>query len=176
MTTGGRCGNDWLNAVKWRYLVFGLVFLAVLAVLLLAVFGVWVCRDWAFVCEHTGSRKGYRQWRLGLKTGHWTRKSPLEAFVASQEPGAIVHQWTSYAGTGKSLLGLSVSYGHGRPGPVFRLDHDIQRAWIEKNDAATVRALYDLLVSGNEAEIEERVIAVCNEILGDEEEESPRRD
>lgn len=154
--------------MKWRYLVFGLVFLAILVVLLLAVFGVWICRDWAFVCEHTGSRKGYRQWRLGLKTGHWTMKSPLEAFVEAQEPEALVHRWTSYSGTGKSLFGRSVLFGHEHPGPVFRLDHDIQRAWIEKNDAATVRAFYDLLVSGNEAEIEERVVAIYREILDDE--------
>ena len=89
--------------------------------------------------------------------------------MEGQEPEAVVHRWASYAGTGKSLFGRSVLFGHERPGPVFRLDHDIQREWIGKNDAATVRAFYNLLVSGNEAEIEERVVAVCREILDEEE-------
>jgi hypothetical protein len=135
--------------------------------LVMALFGVQVCRDWAFVCENTGSHKGYRQWCFGAKTGHWHRKSPLDAFVEVQEPEALVHRWTSYSGTGKNAFGRPILFGHGRPGAILKLNHSIQREWIAKNDAMTVRALYDLLVSDDEAAIEQRVAAIWDEILED---------
>jgi len=148
------------------------VFAGMAVALVMALLGVQVCRDWAFVCENTGSHKGYRQWRFGAKTGHWYRKSPLEAFVEAQEPEALVHRWTSYAGTGENVFGQPILFGHGRPGAILELNHAIQREWIAKNDAATVRALYDLLVTDNEAAIEKQVAAIWDEILEDAKAES----
>ncbi|MBN2476542.1 MAG: hypothetical protein JXB62_18150 [Pirellulales bacterium] len=125
---------------------------------------VQVCRDWAYICENTGSRKGYRQWPFGLKTGEWYESSPLEQFLQSQEPGALVHRWTNYAGTGRNLWGGAMLLGHGRPGAVWGLDHETQRRWIERHDATEVRELYELLVSDDEAQIEKRVHEIGQEV------------
>ena len=80
---------------------------------------VEICRDWAFVCEYTGSRQGYREWLFGVRTGAWYRESALEAFLRAEYPGELDHKWTSYMGTGRGLL--VKSFGHGHPGPILQL-------------------------------------------------------
>lgn len=126
-------------------------------------------RDWAFICENTGSRKGYRQWLFGLETGHWYKESPLEEFIQSEVPDDLVYRWTSYAGTGKNIFGTAILHGHGRPGAITHLDHETLSKWTEKNDAATVRQLYDLLVSDNQKKIEKQVMDIWEEVLNYEE-------
>jgi hypothetical protein len=148
-------------------LVAGLVIFCLAVTLVLLP--VQACRDWAFIYENSGSRQGYRQWPFGLKTGHWYKTSPLEDFIQSEAPGALVHRWTSYAGTGKNIFGMAILRGHGRPGAIMRLDHEIQRKWIEKNDAATVRQFYDLLVSDDQKKLEKRVMDIWEEVRNYEE-------
>ena len=138
----------------------------VIALLLLTV---QAYRDWAFICENTCSRKGYRQWTFGLKTGHWYKKSPLEDFIQTEAPNALVYRWMSYAGTGKNIFGMTISYGHGFPGAATQLDHETLRKWMEKNDAATVRQLYDLLVSDDQKKLEKQVMDIWQEVLSHEE-------
>ena len=146
-----------------------ILIVASLAIICLAItfvlFSVQAYRDWAFICENTGSCKGYRQWTFGLKTGHWYKKSPLEDFIQSEAPNALVYRWTNYAGTGKNIFGMTLLRGHGRPGAVIQLNHEIQRKWIGKNDAATVRQLYDLLVSDDQKKIEKQVMDIWEEVL-----------
>ena len=150
-----------------------ILFVAGLVIFCLAVtfvlLSVQAYRDWAFICENTGSRNGYRQWPFGLKTGHWYKKSPLEEFIQSEAPDALVYRWTSCAGTGKNIFGMTILRGHGWPGAIRRLDHEIQRKWIEKNDAATVRQFYDLLVSDDQEKLEKRVMDIYEEVLNYEE-------
>jgi hypothetical protein len=148
-------------------LVAGLVIFCLAVTLVLLP--VQACRDWAFICENTGSRQGYRQWPFGLKTGHWYKTSPLEEFIRSDDPNALRHRWTSCAGTGKNIFGKAILFGHGRPGAIMRLDHEIQRKWIEKNDAAKVRQFYDLLVSDDEEKLEKRIMDIGEEVLNYEE-------
>ena len=148
-------------------LVAGLVIFCLAVTLVLLP--VQVCRDWAFICENTGSRQGYRQWPFGLKTGHWNKTSPLEDFIQSEAPDALVHRWTSCAGTGKNIFGRAILFGHGRPGAVIRLHNGILRMWIEKNDAATVRQFYDLLVSDDQEKLKKRVMDISEEVLNYEE-------
>jgi hypothetical protein len=124
-----------------------------------------VCSDRGFICENTGSRKGYRQWIFGLKTGHWYKKSPLEQFIARHDADALVHRWTSYAGTGKNVFGMSIVHGHGCPGAVYEIDHDIQKRWIARQSPEDVRKLYDLLVSDDQDAIGERVTGIWKEVL-----------
>jgi hypothetical protein len=126
---------------------------------------VQVYRDWAFICENTGSRMGYRQWLFGFKTGQWYKQSPLEEFIQSEAPKTLIHRWTSYAGTGKNIFGMNILYGHGRPGAIIRLDHGILCKWIEQNDAATINQFYNLLISDDQKEIEKRVMEIWEEIL-----------
>jgi len=131
----------------------------------LVMFNIQVCRDWAFICENTGSRKGYRHWIFGPETGHWYKQSPLEEFVTRDEPDALVHRWTSYAGTGKNIFGVPILHGHGRPGAMYRFDHEIQSRWIEHNPPEEVRELYDLLVSDDQDVIEKRITDIWEEVL-----------
>ena len=151
--------------MKWEHPVtYSLLAAAALATAVVA-FNIQVCRDWAFICENTGSRKGYRQWALGPKTGHWYKKSPLEEFVTAHEPAALIHRWTSYSGTGKNVFGTPVVFGHGRPGAVYRFDHEIQSRWIARNPPEKVRELYDLLVSDDQDAIQKRIMDIWDQVL-----------
>jgi len=151
----------------------GILIISFLAIISLIIFlllpTVQVYRDWAFICENTGSRKGYRQWLFGLKTGHWYEKSPLEDFIQSEDPNALVYRWMSYAGTGKNIFGQTILYGHGRPGAIIKLDHEVLRMWIQKNDDETVRQFYDLLVSDDRKEIEKQVEDMWQEFMNPKE-------
>jgi len=53
----------------------GLVVAAIAVVALVAVIPVRICHDRTFLCENTGSHKGYRQWCVGLQSGKWHRES-----------------------------------------------------------------------------------------------------
>ncbi len=145
----------------------------VVTVLAVIALNVQAYRDWGFVCENTGSKKGYRKWILGFKTDHWYKESPLEKFMQAQAPEELDHRWTSYKGTGKNILGMSVLFGHGRPGFVPQLPHSIQSRWIDKNDPAKVRELYDLFVSEDQDAIHERVMEIWDEVMGYEKQELP---
>lgn len=142
--------------------IIGLVTIAVL-------FSVPAYREWAFICENTCSRKGYCQWVFGLKTDHWYEKSPLEDFIQSEDPNALVYRWMSYAGTEKNIFGQTILYGHGRPRAIIKLDHEVLRMWIQKNDDETVRQFYDLLVSDNQKEIEKQVEDMWQEFMNPKE-------
>jgi hypothetical protein len=89
----------------------------------------------------------------------------LEDFITTQEPDALVHRWTSYAGTGKNVFGTPVLFGHGRPGAILRLDHEIQSLWIAHNPHEEVRELYDLLVSDDQDAIDKRIMHIWEEVL-----------
>ena len=135
----------------------------------LVAFSIEMYRDWAFICENTGSRNGYRQWIFGPKTGHWQKTSPLEEFIQSRKPDALVHRWTSYAGSGKNVFGTPMSRVHGHPGAILHLDHKIQQRWIDKNDTTSVHELYELLVSDDEEQIDKRIRDIWDEVLNYEE-------
>ena len=89
--------------------------------------------------------------------------------IQSEAPNALVHRWMSYAGTGKNVFGMKILYGHGRPGAITQLDHEILCKWMERNDAETVRQLYDLLVSDDQKKIEKQVMDIWQEVLNYEE-------
>jgi len=82
---------------------------------------VQVCRDWAFIDRNTGSRKGYRDWSLGWRSGSWYRESAIEAFMRSRHRAEFQQDWVSYAGTGRTIFGGAILAGHGRPGPIVLL-------------------------------------------------------
>jgi len=159
--------------MKWQHpKTYALLLVAGLAFVVIA-FNVQVCRDWGFICENTGSKKGYRKWLLSFKTGHWYKQSPLEKFMQVHAPEDLVHRWTSYTGTGKNILGIPVLFEHGRPGFVLQLHHEIQGRWIEKNDPAKVRRLYDLFVSEDQDAIQEQVKDIWDEVMRYEDQELP---
>ena len=150
MSEKGR-GGEWRVA---RAVVISAV--AIAASVLLAP-SLQVCKDRGLICENTASRKGYRQWFFGAKTGHWTEPSELERFMAAKHPTELRHRWTSYAGTGKNILGGTISSGHGRPGPIILFPFEELDVHVRRMDDAGRKALYDLLSSGDERRIRQEL-------------------
>ena len=148
--------------MKSRRIAYSLIIIALVA-FIIASFPLYVCRDWAFICENTGSHKGYRQWTFGPKTGHWYKKSALEQFMETADPNALSHRWTSYAGTGKNIFGRSVLFGHGRPGAILNLPFDVLDQWVRYNKPEDIRQLYELLASDDQKKIYDRINEIFDE-------------
>lgn len=142
-----------------------LAIMVLVLVAVLALANVQVCREWAFVCEHTGSRKGYTEWMFGFRSGQWYRSSPLEDFIIVNDPNVLSHRWTSSCGTGRNILGMPILYGHGRPGAIADIDNDTLSVWIARNHPTEVWKLYDLFFSGNQDQITEKVASIRQEVL-----------
>ncbi len=85
------------------------------AILLLIIYSFQAYRDWAYICQNTGSQSGYREWFCGIKTNEWYTKSELEKFINEKHKEILTFDWVSYAGTGKNIFGTSLLFGHGRP-------------------------------------------------------------
>jgi len=137
-------------------------FLALTLVVL--VTHVTVCRDYAYVCEHTGSRKGHRQWRTGPEANPYYRPSALELVMNEHYPGEATHRWTNYAVTGKTLFGAAVSYDHEQPGPAAKLTLAVIDRWVKRHSPEEARQLYRVLASGDRDAIQARVDAVLDEV------------
>jgi hypothetical protein len=114
------------------------------------MYHVRVYEDRAYVCENTASRYGYREWPNGSRTGMWYEKSPLEEFMERKHPGVLRHRWSSYAGTGKNLIGTPRSFGHGAPGGAYWLTKkNVLRKWMDRHTKAETKDLYDTLATGS---------------------------
>jgi hypothetical protein len=145
-------------------IVMGIVFLG----FILLTARVYI--DRAFICRNTLSRHGYLQWCFGIQTKQWYYKSPLETFMQQKHPDILEHQWISYSGTGKTILGTVRSRGHGYPGSILNLmqfDHEFQVYFDPLSDVEK-KALYDVLSSGDSAKIDTVVDEIMNEILKQE--------
>jgi hypothetical protein len=136
----------------------------VLGVLGLVMYDVRVYTDRAYICENTGSRSGFREWPNGARTRQWYRVSPLEEFMEKEYQGVMRHRWTSFAGTGKNLIGTPRSFGHGAPGAALNLKDAFAEAWIAHHSKQEVRALYDTLASGDRAAADAIVKKVNDEV------------
>ena len=139
-----------------RAAVFGIVLITLLIFSLLAV----AYRDWAFVCENTGSRKGYREWFFGLQTGAWYEPTSVETFIIKEHPDALQHRWTSYAGTGKNIYGGKLLYGHGHPGVILQIPPDCLNSLFDPLPPPKKKAFYDLLLHGDTKAILEQATAI----------------
>jgi len=127
---------------------------ALILVALLAVLPLQMCRDWAFVCENTGSHQGYRQWFTGHRTGQWYQESHLEQFMDQAHPGVLKHQWVSYRGTGRNLLGRPIRLGLGHPNPVLMARRHAFDFYVDSLDDAGKLNLYQTLAFGAPGEVE----------------------
>lgn len=135
-------------------IVAGVIILVTLALLLPAV---PVCRDWAFVDRATGSRRGYREWFFGWRTGEWHRQTALEDFLRRDRPAGLQQDWVSYAGTGRNVFGGSLVHGHGRPGPILGLDPELIDEYCRTASAVEKRRLLEVFASGDAGRILELV-------------------
>jgi hypothetical protein len=126
---------------------------------------VQVCRDWAFIDRNTGSRKGYRDWAPGWRTGSWYRQSAIEVFMRSDHPAELQQDWVSYAGTGRNIFGGATRHGHGRPGPIVLLRPEAIDDYCRDASQREKRRLYDVFASGDEARIRELVHQITEAII-----------
>jgi hypothetical protein len=147
---------------RWRKRRIGVLIAGLGIIGFLLVFPLQVCRDWGFVCENTGSHKGYREWRSGIRSGEWYHESRLEQFVRQHYPAELKNRWTSYEGTGRNILGQPVLFGHGDPrlGMIMMTKRVFDR-YVDTLDDAAKLNLYHVLVSGDQQAIqaEEKKIA-----------------
>ena len=142
---------------KWP-VVLAVAFLAVL--LFLVVLPFPVCRDMGFVCEHTASRKGYREWFIGLRTSQWYSASQLERFMLEKHPQDLTHRWVSFMGTGRNLVGQASSFSHGRPNRTLLLLRQQFDDHVDSLDDAGKLELFRVLASGQDDQIEAHLAPV----------------
>src|SRR6476620_1552899 len=117
---------------SWTKKRFTLTVLSLAAVLVFAILAsiFVVYQDRAFLCQNTGSRKGYREWFFGLQTGNWYSPSAVEALMKEKYPRELEYRWTSYAGTGKNVYGFGIVYSHGRVGPLIQIKLNRLNEWF----------------------------------------------
>ncbi|MHC4545901.1 MAG: hypothetical protein ACYS9C_12975 [Planctomycetota bacterium] len=142
------------------YIIIILVGVAAFVVMSIAP----VYRDWAFICENTGSRKGDRAWFFGVKTGHWYKESRLEEFMKTNYPDDLSYRWVSYEGTGKNIFGTPVLYGHGRP-ELAHLPYEVFNRYLEHIDDKEKRRLYEIFSSADVQRIEDEVSRIWEKVL-----------
>jgi hypothetical protein len=140
-----------LLVIKWSLLVVGIL-LAIIGLL-----SVQTHRDWAFICEHTGSHKGYRRWFFGMDTRVWYKESKLEAFLRGRLGREPDRKWTSYAGTGRNIIGTVLLRGHGTPGWILYIRLEQLDAYVAHLDDDQKMALYETFRSGDKERIKEKV-------------------
>ena len=106
--------------------------------------------DRAYICENTGSRKGYREWFFGAQTNRWYRASELELFFIDQHPKKLQHRWTSYGGTGSSLIPFMKSHGHGSPGLILSPTQEMFDSYVRSLSSEKRLELYHDLSSADD--------------------------
>ena len=133
-----------------RFLFIGLATALTLALVLPAV---QVYRDCAYADRNTGSRKGYREWSLGPRSGSWYKESAIETFMRSNHSDEFQQDWVSYAGTGRNIFGGATQFGHSDPGPIIFLQpEEIDRYCRSVSDSEKLR-LYRVFASGDREKI-----------------------
>lgn len=132
-----------------RRVIIGATTAAVLIIALCASTFLIAYTDSAFICENTGSRMGYREWPLGIRTNEWYRESKLENYIKNSHAEMLQHRWTSYAGRGSSLVPALVCNGHGRPGPIYFIRPETFDAQVDASSDQERVAIYQALSSGN---------------------------
>ncbi len=93
-----------------QIIIVAVVFVGFLIVLMSSV-GLYT--DRAFICQNTGSQKGYREWFSGAISDEWYNKSSLEEFIAKSHKEELSFNWVSYKGTTKTIFGRL--HAHGNP-------------------------------------------------------------
>ena len=141
-----------------------IIIILVVAVILFSLSCLPVYRDWANICEKTGSRKGNREWFMGLKTGYWYKESKLEGFMKTNYPDDLSYRWMSYEGTGRNIFGMAVLRGHGYP-ELARLPYKVLNRYVENVDDKEKRRLYDVFSGGDVQCIRDEVTRIWEKVF-----------
>ena len=135
--------------------------------LIIFLLGFQAYRDFAFICDHTGSREGYREWRFGVTTNRRYKKSPLEDFMQKNYPDILEHRWVLCSKTGRNIFGMKTLIACGFPGAITGLQHEPLEEWIQMSDPEEVLGLYQLLASDQDEEVKgQRICEISEEAIG----------
>ena len=156
-----------------RRLVIGLLIAGTIVVALWASTMLIAVTDRAYICENTGSRKGYREWFFGAHTNLWYRKSELERFMEVAHPILLKHRWTSYMGNGRSLIPFLVSRGHGRPGPILFLDSELLDEHVSSLSDIQRLELYQTFSNANKDSIRMKIDSIIESSILEAEQAVP---
>jgi len=117
----------------------------------------------AFVCENTGSRKGYRESFWVVKKERWYTQSSLERFIREKYPAEFRHQWVSYKGDGYNIGGSRIVRAHGSP----RMKLAIQTIdeYVGKVSDMKKKELYDCFSKGDYEATRAKMDEVWNVVL-----------
>jgi hypothetical protein len=118
--------------------------------------------DRAFICENTGSRKGCREWFFGAQTRNWYNMSELEKFMQATHRDLMVHRWTSYMGTGHSLIPGLRNFGHGRPESILILPPASLDEHVASLSEDGKLELYRLFASADDDAIRKRINVIVD--------------
>jgi hypothetical protein len=154
-----------VNQGRKAKIIFRIVAAIIIVAFIFMLLPLVVYRDWAFMCENTASRKGYREWFWGTQTGQWYKQSAVEKFMLEKFPQDLKHRWTSYAGTGHNIFGTTVLYGHARPGAIKYVDQDFLNEWFTPLNDAEKKQFYDLLLSDDQEAIKQKVLSISDKIV-----------
>jgi len=148
---------------KKRLTLYVILAIAVIVIFIVIV-PFEVCRDWVFICENTGSRKGYRAWFFGLETRHWYKKSKLAEFMETKHQNALTYRWIG-SGTGRNVYGSAISFRCGLPGPIITITYDILNWYVSRINDEEKRALYDVFASGDRQRIDKEISMIWDQYL-----------
>jgi len=119
----------------------------------IALFPVHICRVYALVDCHTGSRLGYCRWAWGSRTGEWYKASAVETFMHYNHPTEFRQRLVSYQGNGMNIFGVLLDRMHGSPGPILSLHPSVIDEFCLSASDKEKRRIYDVLAGGDEEEI-----------------------
>ncbi len=142
-------------SIKRPYLLAAIVIVCWIGLAIALPFPV--CHDRKLIDEHTGSRKGFRQWITGGRSSHWYHESKLETFLRTHHPDRLVQRWTSYAGTGRNLIGSAIESGHGQPGPIILLSSETLDDYCDALTEDELLGFYETLTGTDPARLDELV-------------------
>ncbi|MEQ1821913.1 MAG: hypothetical protein ABL949_05355 [Fimbriimonadaceae bacterium] len=141
---------------KWRWVCGVVAFLGI---------AFWAIQAEAyyhayFVSSTTGSNYGYTHTRWFGSFNRQSRVSPLETYLTAHGY-PVKNRWCRPSDTGYAFYGQAISFSCGRMPPIHRLDHRVQRLWLEHATEKEVVAFYKLAGTGTDAQVE----AACNAII-----------
>ena len=147
--------------IKWiSWILYLIIFLMMLNLAVVLP----VRRSMFYICKNTGSRRGYCEWLSGLyRTGQWYRQSHLEAFMRQSYPAEVTNRWSSYSGTGMSIFGKPVLWGHGRPGRILGVSEEILNQYVDNLSPENRLDLYRLFASDDQEKIQEAILLMHND-------------
>src|SRR5687768_6167664 len=96
------------------------VLIIALWLLISVIVGTEVRHDRGWVCASCGSRRSQVDWMFDVTTSRTVSTSALAKWLSDRNL-SHAHDWRNIKGTGRNLLGSSMSRGHGAAPPIYSM-------------------------------------------------------